>query len=861
MSSSPSSFEQFLEDVLKPRTSRLGDPRRGPEKACSDAASSSWLRPCSKQREGSHASDKHLSSPSAADDQVNDIIIGDDELTADEPILVDVKAEMEEFDNAVEQRRLVLQSGSRRRAPRRSRRKPRPKKFRIPNPPGSTISDEKSLGVMRQKCSISDEIELRVPSPSDRADQPPEGYFTLYESFFDAAYLWFPIPLVILEFLAKFYVSISQITPRGIRHLVGYLIRSYECEETLTVDHLRNYLDLRRSPPKDKLLYYISPRKDFRIFNGFVSKDRQWADLFFYVPVCSETLGEGVDLIRTRWTRKVSNVILKTPDNTQAIHTLLASQGCNWDKHFSLRRVEKARAFFGGSSVSSFYFSDSSKEDQSEMGKRSFRDLAAGSAGTSKAPTLPRDSSAPRATSTPSAAHDLVPSASEVPNPTPSNTALLPKQSARVSSSLVLAMPASDPKAARSSVPLAISRSGEDVRRKAKGKSQDVASADHRGSESQSADGREPKKARTDPPSPVKVSRSVFDDDSAAAHLFATLAFPDDPCGPVQGSSSSSTMSRAGLKFLAFVNRVCHELEDEAKRQQLRADACAKGESAAKAERNKYADKLERRNKELEKALGDNERLRAENEELSRKLEVAEKSASNSLNCLSDRNAQVAALKAKVGKKRTELKTAKVLIMGFYEQFAAARAKLEELKGTPQDRMVFQIQREANLDFVRQLMGLIPERKVPKLEDELAALTAEVEAHSGDEEYFDKLMESIGECLDVVLPEFAKPSTRDRDVPLEKLAADAGIADVSGSHMHSESAGGLLQEMRVDSAGLLKDLMISEDGRMSFAGEDEVEEPTVAVEHNPAEGTESAGAERIASGDSEKVGEDEEAHS
>ncbi|KFK43260.1 hypothetical protein AALP_AA1G100700 [Arabis alpina] len=752
MSKSSSSFERFLEAVLRPKTIHPDGPSRAPVNACSDAASSSWLRPCSKQREGSQASDKHPSSPPTADEQVNAITIGEDELTADEPILMDVKAEMEEFDNAVERRRLAHHSGSRKRAPRRSRRKPRPKKFRIPDPPGSTISDEKSLGVVRRKCSISDEIELRVPSPSDRADQPPEGYFTLYESFFDAAYLWFPIPLLILEFLAKFYVSISQITPRGIRHLVGYLIRSYECDENLTVDHLRNYLDLRRSPPKDKLLYYISPRKDFRIFNGFVSKDRQWADLFFYVPVCSETLGEGVDLIRTRWTRKVSNVILKTPDNTQAVHTLLASQGCNWDKHFSLRRVEKARAFFGGSSVSSFFFPDSPEADQSEMGKRSFRDLAAGSAGTSKASVPPRDSSAPRATSTPSAAHDLVLSASEVPNLTPSDTALLPKKTARVSSSLVLAMPASDPKVARPSAPLAISHSGDDVRRKAKGKSQD-AGADHRGSESQSADGREPKRPRTDPPSIAKVSQSVFDDDSAAARLFATLAFPDDPCGPIQGSSSSSTMSRAGLRFLAFVNRVCHELEDEAERHKLRADVCAKKESVAKAERNKYADKLERRNKELEKALGDNERLRAENEELSRKLEAAEKSASNSLNCLSDRNAQVAALKAKVGKKRTELKTAKVLIVDLYEQFAAARAKLEELKGVPQDRMVFQIQREANLDFVKQLMGLIPERKVPKLEDELASLTADVEAHAGDEEYFDKLMESLGECLDVVLPE------------------------------------------------------------------------------------------------------------
>ncbi|KFK29378.1 hypothetical protein AALP_AA7G125900 [Arabis alpina] len=382
------------------------------------------------------------------------------------------------------------------------------------------------------------------------------------------------------------------------------------------------------------------------------------------------------------------------------------------------RRVEKARAFFGGSSVSSFYFSDSPEEDQSEMGKRYFRDLAAGSAGTSKAPAPPRDSSAPRATSTPSAA--------------PS-----PKKPVHVSSSLVLAMPASDPKAARPSAPLAVSRSGDDARRKAKGKSQDVVGADRRGSESRSADGIEPKRPRTDPP--------VFDDDSAAARLFATLAFPDDPCGPVQASASSGTMSRAGLRFLAFVNRVCHELEDEVERHKLRADACAKGESVAKAERNKYAEKLERRNKELEKALGDNERLCAENEELSRKLEVAEKNASNSLSCLSDRNAQVAALKMKVGKKKTELKTDKVLIVDLYEQFAAARAKFEELKCIPQDRMVFQIQREANLDLVKQLMGLIPERKVPKLEDELASLTADVEAHAGDEEYFDKLMVTLGE--------------------------------------------------------------------------------------------------------------------
>ncbi|KFK33800.1 hypothetical protein AALP_AA5G062000 [Arabis alpina] len=612
--SDSSSFDMFLANVLKPRAADVGDAMNHAEEACSDAGSSSWLRPCSKPRDESLLAERVTDGsdgPLPVDEPISIVPVRADELVDEAPILVDVKAEMEEFDNAVERRRLDRVS------------------------------------------------ELKLPSPSDRADQPPEGYFTS--------------------------------TSRSRKSLLA----------------------------------------------GFVI-----------------------------W----------------------------W------------------------------------------------------APAPPRDSSVPRATSTPSAA--------------PS-----PKKPAHVSSSLVMAMPASDPKAARPSAPLAVSCSGDDASRKAKGKSQDVVGADRRGSESRSADGRDPKRPRTDPPSPVKVSQSVFDDDSAAARLFATLAFPDDPCGHVQASASSGTMSRAGLRCLAFVNRVCHELEDEVERHKLRADACAKGESVAKAERNKYADKLERRNKELEKALG-NERLRAENEELSRKLEVAEKNASNSLSWLSDRNAQVAALKMKVGKKRTKLKTAKVLIVDLYEQFASARAKFEELKGIPQDRMVFQIQREANLDLVKQLMGLIPERKVPKLEDELASLTADVEAHAGDEEYFDKLMETLGECLDVVLPEFAKPSTRNQDASLEKLAADAGDADVSGSHMLSESAGGLLQEMRIDSAGLLKDLMISEDGRMSFAGEDEVEEATVAVEHNLAKGTETARIEKVAAGedgaekaDSEKAGQDEEAHS
>ncbi|KFK29355.1 hypothetical protein AALP_AA7G123400 [Arabis alpina] len=480
------------------------------------------------------------------------------------------------------------------------------------------------------------------------------------------------------------------------------------------------------------------------------------------------------------------------------------------------------------------------------MGKRSFKELASGSVGASKAPAPPSTSSVPKTTSTPSTAPGLAPNTTTVPSTTPRpSTAPATKKSVCTPSSIVLGMPASDPKAARSSVPLVSSRSGDDARKKAKGKPQDTASADRRGS------GLE----------------SVFDDDSAAARLFATLAFPDDPNTRVR-ASFPGTMSRAGLRFLAFVNRVGHELEAEIEKHKLRVDAYAKGELAAKTEHNKYAEQLEKRDKELEKALGDNKRLRMENDKLTKKLEAAEKDASNSLSCLTSRNTQVAELKKRVGKKREALKTPKALIVDLHEKFAIAKAKFEELKGNAQDRLVFQIQREANLDFVKQLLGLFPDRKVPKLEDELMSLIADVEAHTGDEEYFDKLMENLGECFDVVLPEFAKPPLPIQDVSLEKLAADAGVADVSGSHMFSESAGGLLQEMRIDSAGLLKDLMISEDGRMSFAGEDEAEETTIAAADTQAEKTKTVGTEKTAAdvdgaekAASNEAGEDREAHS
>ncbi|KFK39679.1 hypothetical protein AALP_AA3G275200 [Arabis alpina] len=59
-----------------------------------------------------------------------------------------------------------------------------------PDPPRSSLSNEKSLRRLRMNCGISEEIVLVAPTPADRDDAPPAGYMTLFENYFDQCLLW-----------------------------------------------------------------------------------------------------------------------------------------------------------------------------------------------------------------------------------------------------------------------------------------------------------------------------------------------------------------------------------------------------------------------------------------------------------------------------------------------------------------------------------------------------------------------------------------------------------------------------------------------------------------------------------------------
>ncbi|KAF3512442.1 hypothetical protein F2Q69_00005882 [Brassica cretica] len=195
------------------------------------------------------------------------------------------------------------------------------------------------LAAVRRVCRIPESVEFRLPEAEEVARDPPEGYFTCYEAYLMLCHLWFPILELIVQLLDCFNLSICQVNPFGLQHLVGILVLSYDLGITLDADHLDAWVEPRWS---SSLIVKVRPRPSMAIISGFASKYHYWKEHFFFVCVSDASVeASAIPVFSTRWGQRVSTTHYRVPEGLLTVRELLRGRPCFW-ANFTPRRVRRA---------------------------------------------------------------------------------------------------------------------------------------------------------------------------------------------------------------------------------------------------------------------------------------------------------------------------------------------------------------------------------------------------------------------------------------------------------------------------------------------------------------------------------------
>ncbi|XP_024010648.1 uncharacterized protein At3g60930, chloroplastic-like [Eutrema salsugineum] len=593
--------------------------------------------------------------------------------------------------------------------------------------------------------------------------------------------------------------------PRGLRHMIGILVRSFECGLDIELNHLLNLLEIRKAPKGNR--FYISNKARRRIIGGFPSKDQFWTERFFYVLVNEASVGEDyVHRTKTAWGPLVRCHLPPIPDDLFTVRDSLSARKVNWRKNFTLERVEKARAILAGVPVSSSS-SSSSRDTREKMvvialrerKRREEEEAARRAAEAARAQTeaVPAQAEAVSAQTEavlqpdpPSREGDVMIRAAEGDTAEAAEKDVVPE----VEPGKIIPEVSGDGSAARSKTPsqsaiLALPKSmrpptsvvqkhDSSRKRSATDKGKGVA-----------VQKDEPSKKRRKPtPGDPAARKLVVDDPDASAVMFSRVNNANTRLPPpekLRRPRSYGALAQRGTKFVAAINDLMAEYEADLSKVERRLDEARNETAASKVKLEEAQNEAAAAKGKLTEAMTRVSRLeeekivlRADVNKVSAsviRLEEARRAKSAEVALLKRRiEAKDALFEAKV--KRAKKEARRELTAKFQERLTKVEEGLVKLEKAKND--------ENDLGQIKSNLAMIADLKkpdAPTLDDEEAKLKSWESEYVDDEAYERIASEIRGELYYSPVSPDSVDTTLGNE-PLEETAANLGVVDPNGSN-------------------------------------------------------------------------------
>ena len=107
-----------------------------------------------------------------------------------------------------------------------------------------------------------------------------KGYYRAYLSFFHSCGLIFPIPEPILEVLAELGLSLTQLLPNFLRHLVAFLVKAREEGLAFGPSEFRQLVLVKRNKQNPDT-FTVSPPPVRHVIEDVPYSDEKWREQFF----------------------------------------------------------------------------------------------------------------------------------------------------------------------------------------------------------------------------------------------------------------------------------------------------------------------------------------------------------------------------------------------------------------------------------------------------------------------------------------------------------------------------------------------------------------------------------------------------